>query len=220
MSATEETIRPVTERMEENPVPVPQDTPTDQSTPMSTEPTTEPSTTLTRRVSRPVAPPQKGTSVFPMARADSSVDICSKEATFLISVATELFVKKFAEEGCNNARLDKRKMIRYDDMAKAVSQNEYLDFLREVVPTAIPLSVAMKQREERANMEANGGEEEKEEEADEAEEPEEPEDTEEADESMADSTLLDKDASPSLNEHMDMVNDGLGDDPMQEEESS
>lgn len=101
-----------------------------------------------------------------------------------------------------------------------MSQNEYLDFLREVVPTAIPLSVAMKQREERANMEANGGEEEKEEEADEAEEPEEPEDTEEADESMADSTLLDKDASPSLNEHMDMVNDGLGDDPMQEEESS
>lgn len=54
------------------------------------------------------------------------MDICSKEATFLISVATvrawhlsqELFVKKFVEEGCTNARLDKRKMVRYDDMGK------------------------------------------------------------------------------------------------------
>lgn len=28
----------------------------------------------------------------------------------------ELFVKKFVEEGCINARMDKRKMVRYDDM--------------------------------------------------------------------------------------------------------
>lgn len=47
-----------------------------------------------RRAPRPSLPPQKGTTVFPMARvskiikADSAVDICSKEATFLISAAT------------------------------------------------------------------------------------------------------------------------------------
>lgn len=39
--------------------------------------------------------------------------------------------------------------------AKAVAQNEYLDFLREIVPTAVPLSVAMKQREERMNVDAH-----------------------------------------------------------------
>lgn len=47
-----------------------------------------------RRAPRASLPPQKGTTVFPMARvsriikADSAVDICSKEATFLISAAT------------------------------------------------------------------------------------------------------------------------------------
>ncbi|WFD39508.1 DNA-directed DNA polymerase [Malassezia japonica] len=76
-----------------------------------------------KRAPRQYVPPQKGTTVFPLARvskiikADSAVDICSKEATFLISAATELFIKKFVEEGCTNARMDKRKMVRYDDMA-------------------------------------------------------------------------------------------------------
>lgn len=47
-----------------------------------------------KRAPRPSLPPQKGTTVFPLARiskiikADSAVDICSKEATFLISIAT------------------------------------------------------------------------------------------------------------------------------------
>ncbi|WFD18605.1 DNA-directed DNA polymerase [Malassezia caprae] len=163
----------------------------------------------TRKVSRPVQPPQKGTTLFPIARvskiikvrgiysqqADSAVDICSKEATFLISVATELFVKKFAEEGCTNARLDKRKMVRYDDMgtsdsaltrvAKAVAQNEYLDFLREIVPNTVPLPVAMKQREER--MHADVGQD-----PTEAAEPEEAEDEDAVvDESMAEEPAVD-----------------------------
>lgn len=33
--------------------------------------------------------------------------------------------------------------------AKAVAQNEYMDFLRDIVPNTIPLSMAMKMREER-----------------------------------------------------------------------
>ncbi|WFD00830.1 hypothetical protein MYAM1_003583 [Malassezia yamatoensis] len=115
-----------------------------------------------KRAPRPSLPAQKGTTVFPVARiskiikADSAVDICSKEATFLISAATvrgtvliqELFVKRFVEDACVNARMDKRKMVRYDDMAKATLQNEYFDFLRDVVPMPVPLSVAMQQRNE------------------------------------------------------------------------
>lgn len=75
---------------------------------------------------------------------------------YVYELTQELFVKKFVEEGCINARMDKRKMVRYDDMgthatypAKAAQQNEYLDFLRDVVPMPIPLSVAMQQRAER-----------------------------------------------------------------------
>ncbi|EPQ29323.1 uncharacterized protein PFL1_03078 [Pseudozyma flocculosa PF-1] len=79
---------------------------------------------------------QRGTSTLPTARvqriikADRDVDICSREATFLISAATELFVKKFVDEAYTNARLDKRKVVSYKDMSKAVQQNDYLDFLK------------------------------------------------------------------------------------------
>ena len=70
--------------------------PVDVSVPESSESTKEavaPSAS-SRRAPRPSLPPQKGTTVFPLARvskiikADSAVDICSKEATFLISAAT------------------------------------------------------------------------------------------------------------------------------------
>ena len=70
--------------------------PVDMPAPEASESTKEavaPSTS-SRRAPRPSLPPQKGTTVFPLARvskiikADSAVDICSKEATFLISAAT------------------------------------------------------------------------------------------------------------------------------------
>lgn len=157
------------------------------------------------------------------------MDICSKEATFLISAATvgtwflwqELFVKKFAEEGCTNARLDKRKMVRYDDMgeygkaltclAKAVAQNEYLDFLREIVPAAVPLSVAMKQREERMHADVaqdQGG----------GAEPEDAEDEDAAvDESMAEEPVADVSAAEW--QAVDENDVGLADDADVLEES-
>ncbi|CDW97953.1 hypothetical protein [Sporisorium scitamineum] len=73
---------------------------------------------------------QRGVSIFPTARvariikADRDVDICSKEATFLISVATEIFVKKLTDEAYANAKLDKRKHVFYKDLSRAVQQNE------------------------------------------------------------------------------------------------
>ncbi|WFD07298.1 DNA-directed DNA polymerase [Malassezia vespertilionis] len=128
----------------------------DQTNENITEPGTDAPkhTPAPKRAPRQSLPSEKGTTVFPMARvskiikADTAVDICSKEATFLISAATELFVKKFVEEGYTNARLDKRKMIRYNDMARAVQQNGYFDFLQEVVPMPVPLSAALQRREE------------------------------------------------------------------------
>ena len=39
--------------------------------------------------------------------------------------------------------------------AKAVAQNEYMDFLRDIVPNTIPLSMAMKMREERNHIESD-----------------------------------------------------------------
>ena len=78
------------------PAPEQPEAPVDVPAPEASESTKEavaPSTS-SRRAPRPSLPPQKGTTVFPLARvskiikADSAVDICSKEATFLISAAT------------------------------------------------------------------------------------------------------------------------------------
>ncbi|PWY99770.1 histone-fold-containing protein [Testicularia cyperi] len=98
---------------------------------------------------------QAGASVLPMARvqriikADRDVDICSKEATFLISMATELFIKKLTDEAYTNARLDKRKVVQYKDLSRAVQHNEYLEFLKEAIPTPLSLSNALEARNEK-----------------------------------------------------------------------
>ncbi|WFD36498.1 DNA-directed DNA polymerase [Malassezia cuniculi] len=62
-------------------------------------------------------------------------------------MATELFVKHLVEESCVNARMNKRKIARYDDMVRAVQQNAHLDFLRDVIPAMVPLSSALQMRE-------------------------------------------------------------------------
>ncbi|KAN0064615.1 DNA-directed DNA polymerase epsilon, subunit C [Thecaphora frezii] len=134
--------------------------PKSKSTPSKKPPTKKTaSSSSSSSSSRP-----KGTSIFPIARvqriikADRDVDICSREATFLISMATELFVKKFTDEAYTNARLDKRKVVGYKDLSKAVQQNDYLDFLKEVVPTPLTLSAALAERQAKqaqvAEMEA------------------------------------------------------------------
>ncbi|GAC71333.1 hypothetical protein L1887_54929 [Cichorium endivia] len=95
----------------------------------------------------------KGVSVFPVARvqriikADRDVDICSKEATFLISIATEIFIRRLTDEAYTNAKLDKRKHVFYKDLSRAVQQTESLEFLRDAIPTAMPLSSALEARQ-------------------------------------------------------------------------
>ncbi|SAM81706.1 related to DPB3-third-largest subunit of DNA polymerase II [Ustilago bromivora] len=109
--------------------------------PSAAAPTTKPTST------------NGGTSVFPTARvskiikADRDVDICSKEATLLISIATELFLKKLADEAYTNAKLDKHKHIFYKDLSRAVQQIEYLEFLKDAIPTPMALSSALDARQ-------------------------------------------------------------------------
>lgn len=101
---------------------------------------------------------QHGVSVLPVARvqriikADRDVDICSREATFLVSMATELFIKKITDEAYTNARLDKRKVVQYKDLSRAVQQNEYLDFLKPVIPTSMSLSSALEARKDKLDQ--------------------------------------------------------------------
>ncbi|BEI82840.1 hypothetical protein CcaverHIS002_0307080 [Cutaneotrichosporon cavernicola] len=99
-----------------------------------------------------LAEKEVGTTMFPIARvkriikSDKDLDMMSAEATFLISVATEYFVKHFMEEGYTKARLEKRRIISYKDMANVVSRTEEFDFLKDVIPLPVTMSEALERR--------------------------------------------------------------------------
>ncbi|SPO26281.1 uncharacterized protein UTRI_02557 [Ustilago trichophora] len=104
-------------------------------------------------MSRPESPASpSGARVARIIKADRDVDICSKEATFLISIATEIFVKKLTDEAYTNAKLDKRKHIFYKDLSRAVQTTEYLEFLKDAIPTPVALSVALEARQDKMHQ--------------------------------------------------------------------
>ncbi|ODN95287.1 hypothetical protein L198_04678 [Cryptococcus wingfieldii CBS 7118] len=95
--------------------------------------------TKTKRVIKQrqsLAEKQPGTTMFPISKvkkivkADRDVDIMSSEAVFMCAIAAEYFIKHFMEEGYTKARLEKRKIINYKDMANVVARNEEFDFLK------------------------------------------------------------------------------------------
>ncbi|RSH86432.1 uncharacterized protein EHS24_004687 [Apiotrichum porosum] len=97
----------------------------------------------------------QGTTLFPLSRvkriikADKELDVMSSEATFLVAVATEYFIKHFMEEGYTKARMERRRIVNYKDMASVVSRNDEFDFLRDVVPLPITISEALEKRKAR-----------------------------------------------------------------------
>jgi DNA-directed RNA polymerase I subunit RPA43 len=83
-----------------------------------------------------------GQSVLPLARIkkiiqlDEDIAQCSHNATFLIAMATELFIQYLAEQGYNVVKSERkpRKTIQYKDLATAVSRIDNLEFLADVIP--------------------------------------------------------------------------------------
>ncbi|EOR01327.1 hypothetical protein E3P92_01504 [Wallemia ichthyophaga] len=91
----------------------------------------------------------KGTTHLPIARvqkiikADKEMENCAKEATYLIAVATEYFIKYLTDAGYIQATLDKRNTIQYRDLANAVDKSEELEFLKEIVPSKLTMQKAL-----------------------------------------------------------------------------
>ncbi|KAI9204776.1 histone-fold-containing protein [Polychytrium aggregatum] len=92
-------------------------------------------------------------STFPQTRVkriikeDKDIMNCQNDAVFAVTVATELFLQKFAEMAYNQARKRNAKSIAYGDVASAVQMTERFRFLEDVVPPTVPLRKALKQRE-------------------------------------------------------------------------
>ncbi|OTA98842.1 hypothetical protein M426DRAFT_43640, partial [Hypoxylon sp. CI-4A] len=94
-------------------------------------------------------PPRKevtGQTQLPLSRVkkivaqDEDISICSNNAAFVITLATEMFIQYLAEEGLNMARTERkpRRNIQYKDLAAAVAAKENLEFLEDVIPKTVP----------------------------------------------------------------------------------
>ncbi|KAJ4421189.1 hypothetical protein N0V85_000282 [Neurospora sp. IMI 360204] len=90
-------------------------------------------------------PPRKevtGQTQLPLTRVkkiiavDPDITICSNNAAFVITLATEMFIQHLASEAQNMAKAERkpRRNVQYKDVAAAVSHHDDLEFLEDVVP--------------------------------------------------------------------------------------
>lgn len=92
------------------------------------------------------------TSLFPMARvkkimkADPELTKCTNESVLAISFATEMFVDLLTTKAANNARQDTRRILKYEDVARAVIEDSRLSFLSELIPIPITQSEAVEKK--------------------------------------------------------------------------
>ncbi|KAI1361769.1 hypothetical protein F5Y08DRAFT_313777, partial [Xylaria arbuscula] len=112
-------------------------------------------------------PPRKevtGQAQLPLSRVkkiiaqDQDINICSNNAAFVITLATEMFIQYLASEGLNMAKLERkpRRNIQYKDLANAVSHQDNLQFLEDIIPKTVPYKqIKAHAAATRANL--NGG---------------------------------------------------------------
>ncbi|KAK1750968.1 histone-fold-containing protein [Echria macrotheca] len=90
-------------------------------------------------------PPRKevtGQTLLPLTRVkkiiavDPDISVCSNNAAFVITLATEMFIQHLATEAQNMAKTERkpRRNIQYKDIANAVAHHDNLEFLEDVVP--------------------------------------------------------------------------------------
>eukprot|EP01096_Ripella_sp_DP13-Kostka_P014927 TRINITY_DN685_c0_g1_i1.p1 TRINITY_DN685_c0_g1~~TRINITY_DN685_c0_g1_i1.p1 ORF type:complete len:117 (-),score=74.50 TRINITY_DN685_c0_g1_i1:171-494(-) len=73
-----------------------------------------------------------------IAKSSKDVRLISTDSAYMISKATELFIEMLAVEAYKNTAKNKRKIIKYEDVAAAIAEREELSFAAEVVPEKAP----------------------------------------------------------------------------------
>lgn len=95
-----------------------------------------------------------GQTVLPITRLENIIQSgvtghlpMSKEGQFLVSVATEEFIKRMVQAGQRQAHTDRRNMVNYRDMASTTQQYQEFMFLSDTIPSPLSLSDALQRRE-------------------------------------------------------------------------
>jgi len=87
---------------------------------------------------------QPGKTLFPISKvqkiikADKDIPIIAKEATYLISVATEEFLKRISEAAMAIAERERRTTVQHKDIATVVRKADEFLFLEEILPWTFP----------------------------------------------------------------------------------
>ncbi|KAJ2931974.1 hypothetical protein H1R20_g5130, partial [Candolleomyces eurysporus] len=85
-----------------------------------------------------------GKSLLPVSRvqkiikADKDIPIVAKDAVFLISLATEEFIRRIVVAGQRQARGDNRATVKHQDLASVVRRIDEFMFLEEILPWMAP----------------------------------------------------------------------------------
>ncbi|KAE8349622.1 histone-fold-containing protein [Aspergillus coremiiformis] len=103
-----------------------------------------------------------GQSALPISRIkkiiqlDEDIVQCSSNATFVIAMATEMFIQYLTEQGHNVVKSERkpRKLIQYKDLATAVSRIDNLEFLSDVIPKTTTYKQFKEKRAKEASKEA------------------------------------------------------------------
>ncbi|PYH77352.1 histone-like transcription factor [Aspergillus uvarum CBS 121591] len=103
-----------------------------------------------------------GQSALPITRIkkiiqlDEDIVQCSSNATFVIAMATEMFIQYLTEQGHNVIKSERkpRKTIQYKDLATAVSRIDNLEFLSDVIPKTTTYKQFKEKRAKEASREA------------------------------------------------------------------
>ncbi|TCD70106.1 hypothetical protein EIP91_004835 [Steccherinum ochraceum] len=107
------------------------------------------------RLHQPPAVRETGKASFPISRvqkilkADDELPMIAREATFLISVATEEFIKRLAEESSIVATRENRVTVQYRDLAAVVRRVEKFMFLDEIIPLQNPSAPAKRKAKQK-----------------------------------------------------------------------
>ncbi|KAL1742037.1 hypothetical protein HDZ31DRAFT_44141 [Schizophyllum fasciatum] len=87
---------------------------------------------------------EPGKSLLPFTRvqkiikADKEIPMVARDATFLISLATEEFIRRFCQAGQRVADREKRTTVQHRDLATVVRKADEFLFLEEIIPWTAP----------------------------------------------------------------------------------
>ncbi|KAG1748615.1 hypothetical protein EDB19DRAFT_213797 [Suillus lakei] len=103
-----------------------------------------------------------GTTLLPPSKVENIVQpdtsiTMSKEALFILSVATEEFIKRMAQAGHRQAAAKRRGIVNYSDLACSTQQYQEFMFLQDTIPEPISIAEALDRRamKEKEDLQAN-----------------------------------------------------------------